>query len=139
LRLIGLVPALHSLQREMERSVIVMNFVHRGVPKTLTADVTLCVFRVVQEALQNAIKYSGAREVSLSVEGVRDELVVTIVDDGVGFDVGAAWGNGLGLVSMKERVTAVNGKFVIHSEPGAGTRLCMAVPLESGERTAAAG
>jgi signal transduction histidine kinase len=139
LTLIGLVPALQSLQREMERSVIVMNFVHRRVPRTLPADVTLCVFRVVQEALQNAIKYSGAREVSLSVEGVRDELVVTIVDDGVGFDVGAAWGNGLGLVSMKERVTAVNGKFVIHSEPGAGTRLCMAVPLESGERTAAAG
>jgi signal transduction histidine kinase len=139
LTLIGLVPALQSLKREMERSVIVMNFVHRGVPRTLPADVTLCVFRVVQEALQNAIKYSGAREVSLSVEGVRDELVVMIVDDGVGFDVGAVWGNGLGLISMKERVTAVHGKFVIHSEPGAGTRLCMAVPLESGERTAAAG
>ena len=139
LTLIGLVPALQSLQREMERSAIVMNFVHRGVPRTLPADVTLCVFRVVQEALQNAIKYSGAREVSLSVEGVRDELVVMIIDDGVGFDVGAAWGHGLGLISMKERVTAVNGKFVIHSEPGAGTRLCMAVPLESGERTAAAG
>jgi signal transduction histidine kinase len=139
LTLIGLVPALQSLQREMERSVIVMNFVHRGVPRTLPDDVTLCVFRVVQEALQNAIKYSGAREVSLSVEGVRDELVVMIVDDGVGFDVGAVWGNGLGLISMKERVSAVNGKFVIHSEPGAGTRLCMAVPLESAARTVAAG
>jgi signal transduction histidine kinase len=139
LTLIGLVPALQSLQREMERSVIVMNFVHRAVPETLPADVTLCVFRVVQEALQNAIKYSGAREVSLSVEGVRDELVVVIVDDGVGFDVGAAWGSGLGLISMSERVRALNGTFEIDSQAGAGTRLRMVVPLESGDRVAAAG
>ena len=139
LTLIGLVPALQSLQREMERSVIVMNFVPRNVPETLPADVTLCVFRVVQEALQNAIKYSGAREVSLSVEGMGHELVVVIVDDGVGFDVGAAWGSGLGLISMSERVRALNGRFEIHSQAGAGTRLRMVVPLKSGERVAAAG
>jgi signal transduction histidine kinase len=139
LRLIGLVPALQGLQREMERSVIVMNFVHRDVPQGLPPDVTLCVFRVVQEALQNALKYSAAREVSLSVEGRPDGLAVTIADDGVGFDPGAAWGRGLGLVSMSERLEALNGTLQIHSAPGAGTRLVITVPLASRHDVAAVG
>jgi two-component sensor histidine kinase len=139
LRLIGLVPALEGLQREMERSVIVMNFVHENVPETLPPDVSLCVFRVVQEALQNAMKYSAAREVAVALQGRPDRLLGTIADDGIGFDVGAALGNGLGLVSMSERVEALNGTFEIHSAPGRGTRLVFSVPLAAGAGLAAAG
>ena len=139
LRVIELVPALRGLQREMERSVIVVNLVHENVPETLPRDLTLCVFRVVQEALQNALKHSAAREVSVSVEGMSHHVRVTIADDGVGFDVGAAFGQGLGLVSMSERIEAMNGRFEIHSAPGAGTRIVFTVPLAAEARVPAAG
>jgi signal transduction histidine kinase len=139
LRVIGLVPALQALQREMERSVIVVNLAHESVPETLPEDVTLSVYRVVHEALQNAVKYSAAREVSVSLEGTPHRLQVTIADDGVGFDVGAALGKGLGLVSMSERIEALNGTFEIHSAPGAGTRLVISVPLSAEARVLAAG
>jgi signal transduction histidine kinase len=139
LRVLGLVPALQALQREMERSVIVVNLVHERIPESLPQDVTLCVFRVVQEALQNAVKYSAAREVSISLDGTPHRLQITIADDGVGFDVGAALGNGLGLISMSERIEALNGTFEIHSAPGAGTRLVMNVPLAAEARVQAAG
>jgi two-component system, NarL family, sensor histidine kinase UhpB len=101
--------------------------------------VTLCVFRVVQEALQNAVKHSVAREVSVSLDATPHRLQVTIADDGVGFDVGAALGTGLGLVSMRERIEAVNGTFEIHSASGAGSRLVMSVPLAAEARLSAAG
>ena len=65
------------------------------------------VFRVVQEALQNAIKYSRASKVSVHLSGVADGLALTIVDDGVGFDVDTSWGKGLGLISMGERLDAI--------------------------------
>ena len=139
LRLIGLVPALQSLQREIERSVIVVNFVHENVPRTLPPDITLCVFRVAQEALKNAAKYSGAREVSLSLKGTAEGLMVTIADDGTGFEVGTAWGTGLGLMSMSERLEAVNGTLEIDSSPQTGTRITFSVPLAAGVRMAAAG
>jgi len=139
LRLVGLVPALGGLQREMERSVIVVNLVHENVPETLPPDVALCVFRVVQEALQNAVKYSAAREVAVALQGTPDRLLGTIADDGIGFDVGAAFGNGLGLVSMSERVEALNGTFEIHSAAGKGTRLVFSVPLATEAGLAAAG
>ena len=137
LRLIGLVPALQALQREMERSIIVMNLVHENVPRNLPPDVTLCVFRVAQEALQNALKHSAAREVSLAVVGMPNGLTLTIADDGIGFDVSPAWGKGLGLVSMSERIEALNGTIQIYSTPGAGTRLVITVPLAASERVVA--
>jgi signal transduction histidine kinase len=77
--------------------------------------------------------------VSISLDGTPHQLQVTIADDGVGFDVGAALGKGLGLVSMSERIEALNGTFEIHSASGAGTRLVMHVPLAAEARLPAAG
>ena len=91
----------------------------------------LCLFRVVQEALQNAIKYSQAKNLSVHLENDADGLRVTITDDGVGFDVDAAWGNGVGLVSMIERLEAIGGALQIDSRPGAGTRVTASVPATS--------
>ena len=129
LRLIGLVAALQGLQRELSQSDIAITFTHDNVPPTLPPDLTLCLFRIVQEALQNALKYSEARHVSVHLSGGPDGLALTIVDDGVGFDVDAAWGKGLGLISMSERLEAIGGTFEIRSKPGAGTRLEVRVPL----------
>ena len=75
----------------------------------------MCLFRIAQEALQNALKYSKAHKVSVDLRGVSDGIALTIVDDGVGFDVDAVWGRGLGLISMQERVEAIGGTFEIRS------------------------
>jgi signal transduction histidine kinase len=66
--------------------------------------------------------------VSVELRGVSHGIALTIVDDGVGFDVDAVWGRGLGLISMHERVEAMGGTFEIRSGPGAGTRLEVRVP-----------
>jgi signal transduction histidine kinase len=129
LRLIGLVAALAGLQRELSTSGVTISFTHDDVPAALPPDVKLCVFRVVQEALQNALKYSRAREVSVHLAGEPQRLALTIVDNGVGFDVDAAWGRGLGLISMSERLEMIDGTISIRSAPGAGTRLDVLVPL----------
>jgi len=128
LRLVGLVEALEGLQSEMSGPDVTITFAHENVPPMLAPDLNLCLFRIVQEALQNALKYSGAHTVSVDVRGMSDEIAMTIIDDGVGFDVDAVWGRGLGLVSMHERVEAIGGTFEIRSSPGAGTRLEVRAP-----------
>jgi signal transduction histidine kinase len=128
LRLIGLVAALNGLQRELSQSDLKITFTHDDVPSPISPEVTLCVFRIVQEALQNAIKYSRARNVSVYLSGGQNGLILTISDDGVGFDVDKAWGKGLGLISIGERIDAIGGTFQIHSTPGSGTRLDITVP-----------
>ena len=130
LRLIGLVGALESLQRELSRPDMTITFVHAGVPPDLPPELTLSLFRIVQEALRNALKYSRARLVDVVLRGGPDRLVLTIADDGVGFDVEAAWGKGLGLVSISERIESVGGTFRVRSTPGGGgTSFSIEVPL----------
>jgi signal transduction histidine kinase len=129
LRLIGLVAALRDLQRELTQPDVPITFTHDEVPKTLPPDVTLCVFRVVQEALHNALKYSHARAIRVHLGSSAKELTLTISDDGVGFDVNASMGKGLGLISIAERLEAVGGTVEIRSRPGAGTALEVRVPL----------
>ena len=129
LRLVGLVAAIRGLQQEMSRADASIAFAHHDVPSTLPPEITLTVFRIVQEALQNALKYSGARHLAVDLRGTPGELTLTIQDDGRGFDVDEAWGKGLGLISMGERLEAVGGTLRIGSTPGKGTRLEATVPL----------
>ena len=129
LRLIGLVPAVHGLRRELSQQQIEIRFTHENVPPSLPEELSLCLFRIVQEALHNAIKYSKGRHVTVDLRGGQSGLKLTVVDDGVGFDVNTTWRKGLGLISMHERLEAVGGSLQIHSEPGVGTRLEVAVPL----------
>jgi len=135
LRLIGLVPALEGLQHELSASGIPISFTHDDVPSTLPPDVTVCVFRTVQEALQNALKYSRARQISVRLIGSPHQLALTVADDGVGFDVKAAWGRGLGLISMGERLETIDGTLAIRSTPGVGTTVEVVVPLHAIEET----
>jgi signal transduction histidine kinase len=130
LRLIGLPAALDGLKRELSLPGVVLSVAHDNVPP-LPPDLTLCLFRVAQEALHNALKHSHARRVSVSLTGVDEALALTVVDDGAGFDVDAEWGKGLGLISMAERVEAVGGTFRLQSSPGAGTRVEISVPLSA--------
>ena len=131
LRLVGLVNALDALRRELAQPGLDITFTHENVPQELSPDLTLCVYRVVQEALQNAVKYSGARRVAVSMRSGPGGLTLSIADDGAGFEVNGAWGQGLGLISMRERLEAIGGTFHILSTPGAGTRIDIAVPLDA--------
>jgi signal transduction histidine kinase len=84
---------------------------------------------VLQEALQNAIKHSGARKVEVALRREGDyRLELTVRDRGVGFDLGAT--HGLGLISMKERLKSVHGRLAISSLPKHGTTLRAWVPLQ---------
>lgn len=128
LRMIGLVAAIDALCAEMPQGRLPVTFTHRFVPPELPPDVTLCLFRVVQEALQNALKYSAATSMTVSLTGAADALRLEIVDNGVGFEVEAVWGEGVGLVSMVERVESVGGTLAITSRPGE-TRVAAAIPV----------
>jgi signal transduction histidine kinase len=128
LRFIGLVAAIDGLQRDFSRPNLKIVFSHDGAPPEVPHDVTLALFRMVQEAVQNAVEHSGAREVSVRLTGGVDGLTLTIVDDGSGFDVRAAEGKGLGLISMNERVDSIGGTLRILSSPGTGTRVEIKVP-----------
>ena len=138
LRLLGLAPALQSLQREVSAAELPVTLTCENIPSSLPPDLTLCLFRIVQEALHNAVKYSQASGVSVHLAGGVRGLTLSIVDDGIGFDVDSAWGAGLGLVSMRERLDAIGGALEIHSQRGAGTRLKVWAPLPAAEDTNAA-
>jgi signal transduction histidine kinase len=129
LRVMGLVGSLRSLQEEHQRSGLPVQFVHDEVPDTLPPELSLCLFRVVQETLQNAAKYSNATDVSVELRSLIGRLVLTVTDNGAGFDVEKAWGQGLGLVSIRERVEACSGTVTVESQPGRGTRFVITVPV----------
>ena len=95
----------------------------------MSPDLALALYRIVQEALQNAAKYSKAREVRVSLRGAAGRVLLRIEDDGVGFNVREGFGKGLGLISMRERLDAFDGTVDVQSAPGAGTRVLVDVPL----------
>jgi signal transduction histidine kinase len=128
LRMIGLAAALEQLCLDLSRAGVAIEYRHDNLPRTLPSDVMLCLFRVVQEALQNAVKYSHATHVSVRAQNGPNELSLTIIDDGAGFDIDAAWGKGVGLISMVERLDAIGGALDIRSGPKAGTRVTATIP-----------
>jgi signal transduction histidine kinase len=127
LRLVGLTTALRNLQRELSMSGVSIIFSSESVPASLSQDVMMCVYRVAQESLNNAIKHGHAKEVSVRLRGAPDGLTMTVDDNGMGFDVRTV-PRGLGLISMSERVEQLGGTLQIRSEPGGGTRLEVRIP-----------
>jgi signal transduction histidine kinase len=93
-------------------------------------DVTLCLYRVAQEAVSNVVKHSSAQRLSLHVRGTPGAVVMTVSDDGVGFDVRAAR-RGLGLLSMGERVEQLGGTLRLRSERGRSTHVEVTVPCSA--------
>jgi PAS domain S-box-containing protein len=130
---VGLEKAIGSLCAEVvKQHHVAATFTHRSVPRSIDEDVSLCVYRVAQEALHNVVRHSSARQVSVALDGDSGgALTLRLVDDGVGFDPERAEGTGLGLVSMRERVTLLGGRLQIDSASGQGTRIVVAVPLRT--------
>jgi signal transduction histidine kinase len=123
LQYLGLTAAAEEFCRELsDQHGVVIDYVSKGISKDLLPEIALCLYRVLQEALQNAMKHSGARRFEVSLIGIADEIRLTVRDSGTGFDPEqVAQKRGLGITSMKERLKLVGGKLSIESRPGFGT------------------
>jgi signal transduction histidine kinase len=133
LGLLGLAATAASFCREFSgQQKVEIDFQSENIPKALPEEIALCLFRVLQEALQNAAKYSGSRKFQVSLMGRADEIELTIHDSGIGFEPQEAIkGKGLGLTSMKERLYIVDGQLSIESKLRHGTTIRARVPLYS--------
>jgi signal transduction histidine kinase len=150
---LGLVPALSWLARTLEKRTglaIELTFggelaaggagargaerdePQRAEPERLEPEVETVIFRVVQEALTNTLKHSGARRAEVTVTADRSEVRVRIADPGAGFDPDATFGGapatGVGLAGMRDRVELFGGRLTLVSAPGQGTEILLAVP-----------
>ena len=130
---LGLVPALQRLVAEFsERHRLTIDFTPGPLPAAVSPDVSLCLFRIVEEALTNVAKHSRAQSVRVSVVGAPGGVRVTVDDDGAGFDPKMVdRGGGLGLMSMRERVRLVHGTLNVESGPSQGTRIDAWAPVTS--------
>jgi signal transduction histidine kinase len=130
LRAIGLDAALRSLcdETSKQRNVLVA-FTHDASPPSVDANVSLCLYRIVQEALHNVVRHSHARQAQVSVTCDAGHIELEVADSGVGFDPNQVSQAGLGLVSMRERVAVLDGQLTIDAVPGGGTRITARIPL----------
>jgi len=131
LQYLGIVSALRAFCQEFsEQQSVNIDFTHENVPLRLPPGVSLCLFRIAQEALHNAVKHSGKREFTVHLLGTQGEIELEVRDTGAGFDVEAAkTSRGLGLMSMQERVHLVKGSLCIESKLNRGTRIITRVPV----------
>jgi signal transduction histidine kinase len=132
LEFIGLVPALEGLCREISRQHdIAVEFRHRGSDYRLAPGAPLCLFRIAQEGLHNVVKHSGARAATVRLIPTRAGVRLHIADQGRGFDSRVRSGDGLGLLSMRERVVFAGGTIAIRSAIGRGTDIVVNLPLSA--------
>jgi PAS domain S-box-containing protein len=132
LEYLGVVAGIKSWCKEFaERQRMEIDF-KSDVSAAVPLEIGRSLFRVLQEALQNAIKHSGVKRVDVQMRGDSSEVQLVVGDSGRGFDLDAALqGKGLGLTSMRERVRMVNGTISIESKLMGGTRIHARVPLET--------
>jgi PAS domain S-box-containing protein len=132
---LGIATAMRAFCDEFaEQKRVAVDFAAHDVPEQLPSDISLCLFRVLQEALHNAAKHSNVEHFDVELWGARDDIHLVITDPGRGFDLAAAkaTGRGLGLVSMTERLKLVNGDLSIETQPRHGTRIHARAPFHSG-------
>lgn len=127
---LGLVVAARTFCAELSsQSGVCIDFTHAGVPRELLSEIALCVYRVLQESLGNAIRHSRATRVSAGLRFDGTHLHLAVTDNGIGFNLAEARRNGgLGLLSMQERARLVGGELGVHATSGGGTRVELRVP-----------
>jgi signal transduction histidine kinase len=126
----GLVPALEWQAREVsKRTGLRVHVAAEESAGELPDELKTCIYRVVQEALHNCARHAQARSVRVVVRQERSKIVLSVEDDGHGFDAQRV--RGLGLVGMEERVNHLGGAFEVESRPGTGTRVAVELPLAS--------
>jgi PAS domain S-box-containing protein len=130
---LGLKTALRDLCEKISQKHHIRCELHtESLEKELPSDISLCLFRVTQEGLNNVIKHSHATEVFVDVIQIHGKILLTIKDHGVGFDTSTQY-SGIGLTSMRERLRLVGGTFLVKSAPNEGTEIIgeVSVPEKS--------
>lgn len=132
---LGLIPAVQWQAREVSRTSKVSVQVNAApLPEELPDEHRTCIYRIVQEALRNAVRHANARNVRIGLDQSDKQLILTIQDDGHGFVPERE--KGLGLLGMEERVKHLHGSFQVESAPGAGTSIRVELPLIQSSVTA---
>jgi len=128
---LGLVASLQDLGKEFsKRTKIGVKFTHDILPAAVPREIASCLYRIARESLQNIATHASAKRVSVEITLRKGAIMLTIADDGAGFDIKAVKGRGgLGLVGMEERARLVKGKLFVVAKPGHGTRIAIEVPL----------
>jgi PAS domain S-box-containing protein len=136
----GLATAARGLCKELsERQGVEIECHFKNIPEDLREDISLCLFRVLQEALQNAIKHSGSRHFRVSIICGASDVKLTVQDSGIGFEPEEALkGRGLGLISMKERLRVLRGELLIDSRSQDGTTIRARIPVNPKTKSASA-
>jgi PAS domain S-box-containing protein len=129
---LGLVSATRALCQEQSKlGTANIEFNHEQIPRELNRTAALCIYRIVQEGLQNMRKHSSATQAQVELKRELTQISLRISDNGHGFDMAKTSHHaGLGLVGMRERVRLVNGHITFQSEPGRGTRIEVKIPIE---------
>ena len=126
---LGLKSALKDLCRRLSQPAFRVDLYADDVEEPISKDVSLCLYRVAQESLNNALKHAHASNVAITLTKLQNMFYMTIQDSGIGFD-SRIHSQGLGLISMSERLKLVNGQFRLHSTIGRGTEIWVEVPDE---------
>jgi signal transduction histidine kinase len=131
---LGLVASLRALCKKFgEDEGVRVQFSSGVLPPEIPRETASCLYRVVQESLQNIARHAGAKKASVSLSVKKNAVALSITDDGSGFDLEEARGRGgLGLIGMEERTRLAKGKLSIAAAKGRGTRIQVEVPLKAG-------
>jgi signal transduction histidine kinase len=125
---LGLIAALEWQGREVSRrSDMEVEVQSQGVSEKIPDEYRICIYRLVQQALNNAERHSSAKNARVTIEQTAEKILVCVFDDGRGFDLQRV--RGLGILGMEERVRRLGGILTIDSKPGAGTTLRAEFPL----------
>jgi PAS domain S-box-containing protein len=140
LEYLGIVGAIRNFCKEYgDRQKLEIDFKSHDLPTAIPSELSLSLFRVLQEALRNATKHSGVKSFEVRLWGTPDEIHLTVMDSGAGFDSAAArQGRGIGLVSMEERLKLLKGTLAIESQPRRGTTIHARVPFTASRDSALA-
>ena len=133
LEYLGIVPAMRGFCKELsQQQRVEIDFQSHDVPNPVSHDISLCLFRVLQEALHNSVKHSGVHQFEARLWGASGQIHLEVRDTGSGFDSEAIKeSRGLGLISMQERLRLLDGTLSIESQPKSGTTIYARVPLSA--------
>jgi PAS domain S-box-containing protein len=137
LEYLGIAAVMRSFCVEFgERKGVEIDFRNHDLPTLVLPDVSLCLFRVLQDALYNGLNHSGAKKFEVQLWGAEDEIHLTVSDSGAGLEIGAAnKGSELGLIRMEDRVKLVDGELSIESNSKGGTTIHARVPFSAGNES----
>ncbi len=130
---LGLLPTIRKYLANIEEfNNIHIDFTALKAEKRLDPKYEVALFRLTQEAVQNAVKHAEPSTIKVRLEVMQELVVISIIDDGKGFDVTVKKENSFGIIGMRERVEMLDGTIAFHSEIGKGTRVLIKVPLTEG-------